>query len=107
MIARLCYDTILEYGLLAKQSCEANVVTPALEHVVEANSLLSSVGFESGGLGAAHGIENGLGIVKEAEEYLHGELVAVGFGYRFAGNGSGLVSREASVVGTDVVDGDL
>jgi glycerol dehydrogenase len=78
MIARLCYDTILEYGLFAKQACEAKVVTPALEHVVEANSLLSSVGFESGGLGAAHGIENGLGSVKEAEEYLHGELVAVG-----------------------------
>jgi glycerol dehydrogenase len=36
------------------------------------------VGFESGGLGAAHAMENGLASVKEAEEYLHGELVAIG-----------------------------
>jgi glycerol dehydrogenase len=35
-------------------------VTDAVERVVEANTLLSGLGFESGGLAAAHSIHNGL-----------------------------------------------
>ncbi len=77
-LARLCYDTILEYGLLAKSSCEAGVVTPALERVVEANTLLSGLGFESGGLAAAHAIHNGLTALAPTHHYYHGEKVAVG-----------------------------
>ncbi len=50
VLSRLCYDTLLEYGVSAKAACEHRVVTPALEHVVEANTLLSGIGFESGGL---------------------------------------------------------
>ncbi|WP_413767946.1 iron-containing alcohol dehydrogenase, partial [Vibrio vulnificus] len=52
-LARLCYDTLLEYGVIAKTSNEQGVVTPALERVVEANTLLSGLGFESGGLAAS------------------------------------------------------
>ena len=59
-LARLCYDTLLEHGVAAKLSCEAKAVTPALEHIVEANTLLSGLGFESGGLAAAHSVHNGL-----------------------------------------------
>ena len=40
-LARLCYDILLEYGLQAKIACESKLVTPALEKVVEANTLLS------------------------------------------------------------------
>ena len=46
-LARLCYDTIREYGVAARIACEQKVVTPALAHVVEANTLLSGLGFEA------------------------------------------------------------
>ena len=77
-LARLCYDTILEHGVAAKKSCEQNVVTPAFAHVVEANTLLSGLGFESGGLAAAHSIHNGLTRLHGTHTYYHGEKVAIG-----------------------------
>ncbi len=77
-LARLCYDTLLEYGLTAKMSCDAHVVTPALDHIVEANTLLSGVGFESGGMAAAHAIHNGLTVLPQVHNYFHGEKVAIG-----------------------------
>lgn len=77
-LARLCYDTLLEYGLNAKLSCESHVVTPALEHIVEANTLLSGLGFESGGLAAAHAIHNGLTVLPGTHSFFHGEKVAFG-----------------------------
>jgi len=77
-LARLCYDTILEFGVSARRSCEAGVVTPALEHVVEANTLLSGLGFESAGVASAHSIHNGLTVLEETHGYYHGEKVAIG-----------------------------
>jgi len=77
-LARLCYDTLLEYGVLAKTACDAEVVTPALEHVIEANTLLSGLGFESGGLAAAHAIHNGLTLLPQTHHFWHGEKVAFG-----------------------------
>ncbi|HTV64322.1 MAG TPA: glycerol dehydrogenase [Bryocella sp.] len=77
-LARLCYDTLLNYGTTAKLACEAGVVTSALEHIVEANTLLSGLGFESGGLSGAHAIHNGLTILQETHHYWHGEKVAIG-----------------------------
>jgi glycerol dehydrogenase len=77
-LARLCFDTLLEHGVAAKTSCEQNVVTPALAHVVEANTLLSGLGFESGGLAAAHSIHNGLTQLHGTHDYYHGEKVAIG-----------------------------
>lgn len=43
-LARLCYDTLMKYGVLAKSACEQQKVTPAMEHVIEANTLLSGAG---------------------------------------------------------------
>lgn len=77
-LARLCYETLLEFGTLAKTACENNVVTPALEHIVEANVLLSGLGFESGGLGSAHSIHDGLTNLGSTHHYYHGEKVAIG-----------------------------
>ncbi len=77
-LARLCYDTLLEYGVIAKTSNEQGVVTPALERVVEANTLLSGLGFESGGLAASHAIHNGLTVLEPTHVFLHGEKVAFG-----------------------------
>jgi len=77
-LARICYETLLEYGLSARISCERKVVTPALEHIVEANILLSGLGFESGGLAAAHAIHDGLTVLEETHRFYHGEKVAIG-----------------------------
>lgn len=59
-LAKLCYHTLLEEGEKAMLAAEQQVVTPALERVIEANTYLSGVGFESGGLAAAHAVHNGL-----------------------------------------------
>jgi glycerol dehydrogenase len=77
-LARLCYETLLEYGLSAKMACKHHVVIPALEHVVEANTLLSGIGFESAGLAAAHAIQDGLNALDKDHQFYHGEKVAFG-----------------------------
>jgi glycerol dehydrogenase len=77
-VARLCYDTLLAYGATAKADCERHAVTPALDSIVEANTLLSGVGFESGGLATAHSVHNGLTAVPETHAFYHGEKVAFG-----------------------------
>lgn len=77
-LADLCYDILIEYGHLAKVACQTQVITPALEHIVEANTLLSGLGFESGGLAAAHAIHNGLTVLQPTRSYFHGEKVAIG-----------------------------
>ncbi|MBN3526831.1 glycerol dehydrogenase [Paenibacillus apiarius] len=75
-LAKLCYETLLEDGAKAKISCDANLVTPALENIIETNILLSGLGFESGGLAAAHAIHNGLTSLEGTHSYYHGEKVA-------------------------------
>jgi len=77
-LARLCYDTLMKYGVSAKLAVDQNAVTPAVEMVIEANILLSGLGFESAGLAAAHGIHEGIHALEGAEKALHGELVAFG-----------------------------
>jgi len=77
-LARLCYDTLLRHGAAAKVAAERHTVTPALEAIVEANTLLSGIGFESGGLASAHAIHNGLTALEETHGYYHGEKVAFG-----------------------------
>ena len=77
-LAILCYETLLEDGLKAKQACECKVVTPALENIIEACILHSGLGFESGGLAAAHAIHDGLTILEGTHQYFHGEKVAFG-----------------------------
>ena len=77
-LAKLCYDTLISYGSAAKIACENNVVTPALNHIVEANILLSGIGFESSGLATAHSVHNGLSALDETHSFFHGEKVAFG-----------------------------
>ena len=77
-LARLCYDTLLEYGLQAKLAVEQKSVTPAVEAVVEANTLLSGLGFESGGLAGAHAVHNGLTVLEASHDKFHGQKVAFG-----------------------------
>ena len=77
-LASTCYRILLEDGYKAVLACQAKMATPALENVIEANSLLSGLGFESGGLAAAHAIHDGLTALEETHAYLHGEKVAFG-----------------------------
>ena len=77
-LAKLCYDTLITYGPSAKIASEKHIVTAALNHIVEANILLSGIGFESSGLAAAHSIHNGLTALEETHSFYHGEKVAFG-----------------------------
>lgn len=75
-LAKVCYETLLENGYNAKIACDHNLVTPALENIVETNILLSGLGFESSGLAAVHAIHDGLTALEGTHHYYHGEKVA-------------------------------
>lgn len=77
-LAKLCFDTLMEEGVKAKLALEAGALTPAVEKVIEANTLLSGIGFESGGLAGAHAIHNGFTVLEECHHMYHGEKVAFG-----------------------------
>ncbi len=77
-IAKECRETIFDYGVAALAECDAGVPGNAFERVVEANILLSGLGFESGGVAAAHAIHHGLTELDEVHHNLHGEKVAIG-----------------------------
>lgn len=77
-LAQLCYETLLADGLRAKVAVEKHLCTKAVENVIEANTLLSGIGFESGGLAAAHPVQDGLSLFPETHAMYHGEKVAFG-----------------------------
>ncbi|SET97219.1 glycerol dehydrogenase [Paracoccus homiensis] len=77
-IAETCYDTLIEYGVTALADLKGGFLSPALEAVIEANILMSGLGFESGGVAAAHAIHHGLAELRETHGALHGEKVAFG-----------------------------
>ena len=77
-LAELCYRTLLQDGRTAMDAVSRRAVCPALERVVEANTLLSGLGFESSGLAAAHSVHNGLTAATRTHAYYHGEKVAFG-----------------------------
>ena len=77
-IAQLCFETLLEHGIEARRAVENNLVTPAVEKVIEANVLMSGFGFESGGLATAHMIANSLSSYDECKQLMHGEKVGFG-----------------------------
>ncbi len=77
-LAELCYRTILTDGVEALNAARTREITPAFERVVEANTLLSGLGFESCGLAAAHSIHNGLTVAPQTRSFYHGEKVAFG-----------------------------
>lgn len=78
-IAEKCEEIIFKFGIQAYEANKAKVVTPALDAVVEANILLSGIGYESGGLTAAHSIHNGFTVLSgEIGKTTHGEKVAYG-----------------------------
>ncbi|MBA2561256.1 MAG: glycerol dehydrogenase [Propionibacteriales bacterium] len=77
-LAQLSWDVLWDNALAALDAVRDNIVTPAVEKVIEANTLLSGLGFESGGLAAAHAIHNGLTAAPQTHGLAHGEKVNIG-----------------------------
>jgi glycerol dehydrogenase len=78
-IGEVCVNNVFEHGAAAAEAVASSTVNDALEAVVEANTLLSGLGFESGGLAAAHGFAQAFTAIPKAEaNHLHGEMVAMG-----------------------------
>jgi glycerol dehydrogenase len=75
VLCKLCYDTLIQYGLQAWSDAHSNRVTDAVEAVVEAIKLHSAIGFESGGNAAAHAIHNGFTRASPVKGS-HGEIIA-------------------------------
>lgn len=76
-LCELGYKLLKEYGVQAKIACENNLVTPALDAIIEANTYLSGVGADNGGIAVAHPIYNGLTALDEFTG-MHGSCVAFG-----------------------------
>jgi glycerol dehydrogenase len=77
-LAARAYDSILENGARAMRDTAAKKVTPALEAVVEANILMSGVGWENCGLAIPHAFHGALTGIKKFDRAMHGERVALG-----------------------------
>ena len=77
-IAKLCYETLLTDSEKAIEASNKNIVSEALENVVEANILLSCLGFENTGLSLAHSVHNILTNFEETSNFMHGEKVTFG-----------------------------
>ena len=79
-LAKLCFDILMDYGVQARIEAEVQVPGPGIEAVTEANILLSGLGFQNGGLSAAHAVGNAFDHVAKAfrKPQFHGETVAFG-----------------------------
>jgi glycerol dehydrogenase len=77
-IAKLCYRVLLADGRRALVAAKQGIVTPALENIIEVNTLLSGIGFESNGTAASHAVNDGITAVPVKAPYYHGERVAFG-----------------------------
>lgn len=75
-LARMCWELLRQYGPQAMRDVESHTCSEALETIVEVNTYLSSVGFESGGLAAAHGIQKGFTVIPQLHAQYHGNKVA-------------------------------
>ena len=76
-LAKLCYETLRNYGKQALAACENHVVTPALDAIIEANVYLSGVGADNVNCAAAHSFYNGLTALG-GHSVPHGNCVAFG-----------------------------
>jgi glycerol dehydrogenase len=77
-LCELCYELLCDHGQSALTAVERNATTEAVEAVTEANTLLSGLGFESGGIAAAHSVHNGLTQLEATHDATHGEKVNFG-----------------------------
>lgn len=96
-LGEACAKTLYAFGTAASSAVADDRVDEALERVVEANTLLSGVGFESGGLAIAHAIAQGYPTVPVVHNgYLHGEMVAMGLLTQLVAEGNPDEARRAA-----------
>ncbi len=77
-LAELCHSILMDHGYAAKLAAEQNILTPSMEKIIEANILLSGLGFENGGETVAHAFAGSVGLIPASNSSFHGEKVAVG-----------------------------
>ena len=76
-LAHECYDVLRTHAPAAVRAVQEGTVTDAVEETVESIVLLSGLGFENGGLAAAHAIHDGI-VSAGGITATHGEKVCVG-----------------------------
>ena len=77
-LAKLCYEILITDGPAAKAEAEGGQPGAAVERIIEANTYLSGVGFESGGIAGSHAVHNALTALPQTHHLYHGEKVAFG-----------------------------
>lgn len=77
-IAERCYETLMSKGLAALRDIRAGALTETVEDVIEANILMSGLGFENTGCAGAHSVHTGAQNIPETRGVLHGEMVSFG-----------------------------
>jgi len=77
-IARACHEVLMRDGRAAYAAAKGGKLTQAVENIIEANTLLSGLGFENCGVSAAHGIHDALTALEPTHHFFHGEKVAFG-----------------------------
>ena len=76
-LAEQCYEILRAYGPAAVDAVSEGAVTDAVEETTESILLLSGLGFENGGLAAAHAVHDGIVAATETDA-THGEKVCFG-----------------------------
>jgi glycerol dehydrogenase len=77
-IAKESYELLMAKGRSAYLSAKAMALTETLEDIIEVNILMSGMGFENVGCAGAHSIADGMTVLPEGANTLHGEKVAYG-----------------------------
>jgi glycerol dehydrogenase len=77
-LAKACYHALLANGPGARLAVQNQVVTKALDNIIEANTLLSGIGSECNGVAGAHSIYFGFRALSGSHQFFHGEWVAFG-----------------------------
>ncbi len=76
-LAEQCYESLRAYAPAAVDAVSEGTITDAVEETTEAILLLSGLGFENGGLAAAHAVHDGFAGATETDA-THGEKVGFG-----------------------------
>lgn len=78
-VSRLAAEIVYDQGAKALAAVIARRPDAALEDVIEANTLLSILGVENGGLALAHAVAQAYSLIDAVHaDFLHGEMVAMG-----------------------------
>ncbi|MGD1815870.1 MAG: glycerol dehydrogenase [Pleomorphochaeta sp.] len=75
-IAKTCYEVVIKNAKEAVEAAKIGTINNAFDSIIEANVLLSGLGFEGCGVAGAHGISQGYTFI-DGLKALHGEEVAV------------------------------